>query len=252
MRAFLVALGMFTIIPVGRTTQVDRNLAGRVLVALPWVGLIAGALAGAALWLTALTGAALLPAVLGILVLAALTGALHLDGLADTADGLGSRKPAPEALEIMRRSDIGPMGVVTLLFALLLQVGALASLPGVVAAAALAVAAMTGRAAVVHAARGPGARSGGFGALFTGATSAVAAWAGTVLAVLVAGEIGLVVGGWPTALSFAAAVVLASVCGWLWRRHLTARLGGMTGDTFGSVIEVTQTVFLVTVALALV
>ena len=57
--------------------------------------------------------------------LALLTRGLHLDGLADLADGLASGKPAPAALDIMRRSDIGPLGVVTLVLTLLLQVAAL-------------------------------------------------------------------------------------------------------------------------------
>ena len=56
---------------------------------------------------------------------AALTRGLHLDGLADTADGLGSGKPAEDALRIMKQSDIGPFGVITLLFVLLAQVAAL-------------------------------------------------------------------------------------------------------------------------------
>ena len=59
---------------------------------------------------------------------AALTRGLHLDGLADTADGLGSGKPAEDALRIMKQSDIGPFGVITLVFALLAQVAALAEL----------------------------------------------------------------------------------------------------------------------------
>ncbi|NEA02421.1 adenosylcobinamide-GDP ribazoletransferase, partial [Streptomyces sp. SID10116] len=50
---------------------------------------------------------------------------LHLDGLADTADGLGSAKPADDALRIMKQSDIGPFGVITLLFVLLAQVAVL-------------------------------------------------------------------------------------------------------------------------------
>ena len=63
---------------------------------------------------------------LAIGVLAALTRGLHLDGLADLADGLGSRKPAGAALDIMKRSDIGPFGVLTIVLILLIQAAALA------------------------------------------------------------------------------------------------------------------------------
>ncbi len=73
-------------------------------------------------------------------VIAVLTGGLHLDGLADTADGLGSRRPAADALAIMRRSDIGPMGVGALVLVLLVQVTAVAALPRLPLAVAALVA----------------------------------------------------------------------------------------------------------------
>ncbi|MYX73011.1 adenosylcobinamide-GDP ribazoletransferase, partial [Streptomyces sp. SID3915] len=72
----------------------------------------------------------LLAAVASVALPAALTRGLHLDGLADTADGLGSGKPAEDALRIMKQSDIGPFGVITLLFVLLAQVAALFELYG--------------------------------------------------------------------------------------------------------------------------
>ncbi|NEC37257.1 adenosylcobinamide-GDP ribazoletransferase, partial [Streptomyces rubrogriseus] len=74
----------------------------------------------------ALGAGTLLAAVATAAVPAVLTRGLHLDGLADTADGLGSGKPAEDALRIMKQSDIGPFGVLTLLFTLLAQVAALA------------------------------------------------------------------------------------------------------------------------------
>ena len=108
---------------------------------------------------------------LAIAVLAALTRGLHLDGLADLADGLGSRKPAAQALEIMKRSDIGPFGVVTLVLTLLVQVAALARADqvgrGPVAIAAAAVAA---RLAIMLACRRhvPVRAAGGLGSLVAG------------------------------------------------------------------------------------
>jgi adenosylcobinamide-GDP ribazoletransferase len=67
-------------------------------------------------------------AVLVVGLLALLTRAMHLDGLADTADGLGSGRPPEQALAIMRQSDIGPFGVATLVLVLMLQVAALSDL----------------------------------------------------------------------------------------------------------------------------
>ena len=117
MRALLAAVGLFTVIPV-RPFDVDRRAASRAMAALPVLGLLLGLAAGAVAGLLGWLTSPLLGAVVGLALLAWLTGALHLDGVADTADGLGSRKPADEALAIMRRSDIGPMGVVVLVFVL--------------------------------------------------------------------------------------------------------------------------------------
>ena len=92
------------------------------------------------------TRSPLISATAAIATLAALTRALHLDGLADTADGLGSGKPAAEALDIMKRSDIGPFGVVTLILVLAVQISSLTAAYGSRrGAVAIIVAAMAGR-----------------------------------------------------------------------------------------------------------
>ncbi|MEZ5084945.1 MAG: adenosylcobinamide-GDP ribazoletransferase [Tessaracoccus sp.] len=252
--ALVASLGLFTIIPVPPVADIDRRLAGRAMLALPWVGVIVGGLGGLVLALVSFTGAPLLPAVAGLAVLAWLTGALHLDGVADTADGLGSRKPADAALAIMKRSDIGPMGVITLLFVLLFDVAALNALgnAGILAPAlALPVAAMLGRLMVGFAVRIPTARPGGFGALFDGVTTVLGLSLTSVLVGVVALGAGWVAGGGAGVLAFGVAAVVAGGAGWWWKNHLRARFGGMTGDTFGSLIEVTQAAFLVVAALLL-
>ncbi|EFH31776.1 cobalamin synthase [Streptomyces pristinaespiralis ATCC 25486] len=99
------------------------------MVCAPLAGLVVGLSAAAAGGLLALLGSGpLLAAVATAAVPAVLTRGLHLDGLADTADGLGSGKPAEDALRIMKQSDIGPFGVITLLSVPLGQVAALAEL----------------------------------------------------------------------------------------------------------------------------
>ncbi|NKZ06393.1 adenosylcobinamide-GDP ribazoletransferase, partial [Actinomadura latina] len=160
-----LAVTLLTAVPAG-TARVDRGTARAAMLLAPATGLITGG--GAALVLLAAgpLGLPALPAaVLAVAATAALTRALHLDGLADLADGLGSGRPAAEALTIMKRSDIGPFGVVTLLLALLVQVAALASAPH--PAVAVLVAAAAGRLALPWACRTavPSARPGGLGAL---------------------------------------------------------------------------------------
>lgn len=270
----VAALGLFTVIPVPPVAQIDRRLAGRAILAFPWVGVIVGGVAGGVLALLSLTGAPLLPAIAALAVLAWLTGALHLDGVADTADGLGSRKPADDALAIMKRSDIGPMGVIALVFVLLFDVAALQALgqvgalgresefdsaivPGLrpgpwAAALALPVAAALGRLLVGFAVRTPTARPGGFGALFSGVTTPVGLAVDALAVAAVALGAGWLAAGVTGLICFAVAGVVAGAVGWWWQRHLHRRFGGMTGDTFGSLIEVTQATFLVVAALALV
>jgi len=250
------ALSLFTILPVRAAPQISRDEAARAVRWLPVAGaLLAVPAAGVVLGVAAGGHSAprlLLAAALAMGVLAVLTGGLHLDGLADTADGLGSRRPRDEALAIMRRSDVGAFGVAALVFVLVVQITALATVPpGWPGAAALAAAVVTGRVAVVLA-TGPGspaARPDGFGALVAGATTPLARFAaGTVLLASVA-VVAALAWGLPVALRGAAAVLAGLLAAGLLRRIAIRRLGGLTGDVFGALIEVSTATVLVTLAL---
>src|SRR5580692_9980284 len=170
-------MSLFTTIPAGVNGVLDDDVAARAILWLPGIGLLLGGIGAGVLLVVGRLNATgpgrLLGAALAVAVIAVLTGGLHLDGLADTADGLGSRRPADGALEIMRRSDIGPMGVGALVLVLLIQVAAVAAVPRLpLAAAALVLAEVSGRVAVVVATSSPAARPGGFGALVAGRTTA--------------------------------------------------------------------------------
>jgi adenosylcobinamide-GDP ribazoletransferase len=250
------ALGLFTILPVKTAPEIGRDEAARAVLWLPVAGLLLAVPAAGVLFAVQAGGDSgprrLLAAALAVGVLALLTGGLHLDGLADTADGLGSRRPRDEALAIMRRSDVGPFGVAALLFTVLVQVTALATVaPGWPEAAALAAAAVTGRTAVVLA-TGPGsppARPDGFGALVAGATTMRARVTAAVLLLAVtAAAAGTAWGPYPALRAVIA--VLAGLCaGELLRRLARRRLGGMTGDVFGALVEVSAAVTLLALAL---
>jgi len=110
--AVITAVGLFTVIPTP-PTEIDRDAGARAMRVFPLVGLLLGAVGALIVAVLAWVSApALFTAVAVVAAWAALTGGLHLDGIADTADGLGSRKPPEQALAIMRQSDIGPMGVI--------------------------------------------------------------------------------------------------------------------------------------------
>jgi adenosylcobinamide-GDP ribazoletransferase len=185
----------------------------------------------------------LLAAVLAVTALAMLTRGLHLDGLADLADGLGSRRPADQALAIMKRSDIGPFGVVTLVLTLAVQVAALAQAQALGRGAlAVIIAVVAGRLALTWACRRgvPAARGSGLGALVAGTVHPV------VPAVLTAGALA-------AAAAFGLIFAVAMAAGLALSIAVTAlavrRLGGITGDVLGALAELTAAVSLVVTAI---
>jgi len=225
----------------------------------PAIGLLLGMTAAVVLLATdrpfgagPLTGAAL-----AIASLALLSRGLHLDGLADLADGLGSGQPAPIALDIMRRSDIGPFGTVTLILALLIQVAALshaeASGPAR-GAAALIAAVVTGRLALTWACRRgvPAARPDGLGALVAGTVQLaipVALTLATVTAAVAAVVVSTTVIGEPLGWTLPLAVAAGLAAAFVLQRQSVRRLGGITGDVLGALAEVAATVTLVVAAM---
>jgi adenosylcobinamide-GDP ribazoletransferase len=254
-RGLRTALSLFTVLPVGGGAELGEGEAAAAAFWLPVVGLLLGGLGAGVLLAVGAGGVPgprrLLGAALAVALLAVATGGLHLDGLADTADGLGSRRPAAQALDIMRRSDVGPMGVAALVLVLLIQVAALGAITRpLVAAAALVLAAVTGRVAVVVATGFPAARPGGFGALVAGRTAGRdRALTVTVLfgAVAAAGSLG---GGWAFAVRGLVAALAGLLAGAFLQFAAWRRLGGMTGDVFGAILEVSMATVLVACALA--
>jgi adenosylcobinamide-GDP ribazoletransferase len=244
-----LALGTFTVVPVpiGRA---DRAIAGVAMTLAPVLGAAVGAAAALVLLLVRLAGAP--PLVAGAVAVATgalLTRGLHLDGLADTADALGSYRPAAAALEIMKKPDIGPFGVVALVLVLILQTAATAGLAGrpwPAVLAALVTTGATGRLAATWACRRgvPPARSDGLGALVAGTVGPFALGAATAAlgAVAVAAVPGRPWQG-PLAVGIALAVALLLV------RHAVRRLGGITGDVLGAVVEITGALVLTVLVL---
>ncbi|MGW7055795.1 adenosylcobinamide-GDP ribazoletransferase [Streptomyces sp. NPDC054887] len=248
------AFGTLTVFPV-RLTRWDREAARAGMLCAPLAGLAVGLGAAAAGGVLLLLGAGpLLAAVASAAVPAVLSRGLHLDGLADTADGLGSGRPAEEALRVMKQSDIGPFGVITLLFTLLAQVAALYELYAAGwahGAAGTAVSAVAARLALTLASRTgvPPARPDGLGAAVAGT---VPAWAAYALAATVAAGCAAGAGaayGPYAGLRYAAAVLLALGVAHLLLRHCVRRFGGVTGDVFGGVAETAATAALVALVL---
>jgi adenosylcobinamide-GDP ribazoletransferase len=235
-----LALTTFTVAPLP-TGRVDRATAGTAMALAPMVGALLGLL------LAALLGglAALAPPLVagGVTVAAAalLTRGLHLDGLADTVDALGSYRSGPAALQIMRQPEVGPFGVAALVLVLLIQAGCLAALalrpwPALLTAVVTVVA--TGRLAVTWACRRgvPAARPDGLGALVAGTVGPGTLAVATVAVALAALP---AVPGRPWQGVLAVAAALAGTL--LVLRHAVRRLGGITGDVLGAAVEIATT-----------
>ncbi|HVV59592.1 MAG TPA: adenosylcobinamide-GDP ribazoletransferase [Gaiellaceae bacterium] len=161
LRAALAAVAFLTRIPVGRRVELGAEDVGRAAPWFPLVGAGVGAATGAAAYGVAQVLPGLAAAGVALAVMAALTGALHLDAVADTADALGG-STRERALEIMRDHRIGSYGATALALDLLLRAAALAALAGTAHAIAVAAAAgaVSRGASVALAASLPYARAG--------------------------------------------------------------------------------------------
>lgn len=245
MRAALAAIGFLTRIPVPARVFADAAAQRRALVWYPLAGAFIGALLCALAWALQ-TRPPLVSAALLLIAWTALTGALHLDGLADMADAwVGGMRADPQqsrerTLEIMKDPRSGPLAVVAVTLVVLLKFAALASLPAP-AWAALALAPLLARAALTLAfVTTPYVRKAGLGAALVAAPRAACIAALVVSAALCA------LAGWRGALALAAALLVFA----LWRRACLRRLQGMTGDTCGALTELTEAAVLTALALS--
>ncbi len=249
------ALSLFTVIPLPPVLDWNKNTTRGALALIPWVGGVIGAISAAVAALVIVTGAGpVLAAVIGMTCWIALTGGFHLDGVADTADGLASHKPAPEALAIMKQHDIGPMGVITLVLMLLINLACLVSphFAGWAVLAVIGFAPVVGRMAALEGTCSwvSAARKDGMGSMYIGTTTGLTFLVNLVLVVIVSAGIGGLGLGWRGVLVFPVATIVSVGIAICWRRYLCGRLGGMTGDTLGSTLELSTTIFLLVAALA--
>ena len=230
-----LALTTFTVAPV-RAGRVDRATAGTAMAVAPLIGAALGAVLGTVLLASV---PRLLAGVLVVALAALLTRGLHLDGLADTVDALGSYRSREAALDVMRRPDIGPFGVVALVVTLLAQASALSAVPSPVVAVAVAMA--TGRLAAVWACRRgvPAARPDGLGALVAGTVGAPTLALNTVAVALLA-VVAVPGRPWQGPAAVAAALAIALLV----THHAVRRFGGITGDVLGALVEIGTTVAL--------
>lgn len=259
MNALRLAIGTFTILPAGKAPpHVDRTTARGAMLLAPAIGLLLGALAAVilqlVLWAADSSYAALLGAAIAIIALAYLTRAIHLDGLADTVDALGSGRDRDGALAIARRGDVGAFGVVAVVLVIVVDIAAIAMASDAgQGTACLVIGVATGRLAAAWACgRGiPAARPDGLGAVVAGTVPRIGALLWTFvlmgLAFALCSASGLPA---PRAAAVALlAVPAALLIALLLVRRCVRRLGGVTGDVLGAATEVATTIAFVMTAL---
>ncbi|MFR9729161.1 adenosylcobinamide-GDP ribazoletransferase [Saccharopolyspora sp. MS10] len=245
MNGLLLALSWLTVLPLP-VREVDTRSCRRAIALAPLVGALVGGFGAAALWALSALGAP--PLLAGLLVVAALvlvTRGMHVDGLADTVDGLGCYGPPERALAVMRDGGAGPFAVVALFVVLGAQAAALAELAASGRWLVVVLACAVGRGAFVLCCRRglPAARPEGMGALVAGTQPrwAVACW-WIVLLVASAAPAGADGGALWTG---PVAVLLAGAFLLVFTAHVRRRFGGVTGDVLGAAAELSTALVLV-------
>jgi adenosylcobinamide-GDP ribazoletransferase len=236
-----LAAGFLTILPVLARAGVAPEALASSFGWFPLVGFALGAtLAAENLLLTPLFGDAL-AAVLLVLTLAVLTGAVHIDALADTADALGAGADRSRALEIMRDSRIGSFGTAAIFFFLALEIVALATMGGARRAAALWLAPGLARWAMVAVGwRIDYLRAEGAGTMLVGPGGD----RNLTLAGAIATIAALPILSWRVLLAYGVAAALAAALRAAYRRWL----GGVTGDLLGAAGELVELAVLLVMA----
>lgn len=249
-REFVTALQFLTRIRLFRDPDYDDGLFGRSVKFFPLVGLLAGSILAGVAVLTGGWRPGTVRSTLLVTLSVFITGGLHCDGLMDSADGLFSGRARERMLEIMKDSRVGSFGVVAIFLLLLWKWALLHDLPDSLLVPALISMMTFGRFAMILAIlRFPYARPEGMGkafALYAGTHSLGPALA-TLLGLL---AVFYFVTG-PLVCGIAAAAALAAILFAFWfGRWTTHKLGGMTGDTYGAVTELSELVVLIVFVLS--
>ncbi|MCX5703943.1 MAG: adenosylcobinamide-GDP ribazoletransferase [Candidatus Omnitrophica bacterium] len=240
--AFLSAVQFLTVVPLKIKDTGEKRMAGS-LVYFPLVGLLIGlSLAGINNLLFFLNFNIFAISIITVVALIVITGGLHLDGLCDTADAFLSSKPKEEMLNIMRDPHTGVMGILSLISIILLKISFLSSINIPLRPTALVLMCVLSRwSAVWTMFLFPYARQEGKAKVFIQGMNLkifmLSSIAALILAFVIWGLRGLL------------ALFIIAACSYLSGKIITRRIGGLTGDTLGANIELTEIIVLLIVCI---
>ena len=238
LKQLLLMLQFFSRLPLPWQLTVTEEDFHQGILFLPLVGLLLGAVNALAYWLGAMLGGRELAALAAIVSNLWLTGAFHLDGLADTCDGIYSSRKRERMLEIMKDSRVGTNGACAIVLDFLLRWVGLSLLTETMAPLVLLLMPVAARSCNPLLMQSVYARREGLGNLFIGKVS----WPRTLASVLIGGGIVYgITGHWLVLAGFALVVLFQ----FLFRQYITGILGGMTGDTLGAGDECSELLLLI-------
>ena len=236
MKSFFAAVQFLTIFPFPTRWGGGERELGRSVVFFPVVGLLIGTLVATFDAGLRRVLPELLSSVFVVVALVGVSGGLHIDGLADTADGFLSSRPREQILEIMKDSRTGPMGVTAIVCVISMQIAAVASIPPHLRWGTILLMPLAGRCAmVIEMAVLPYVRpEGGLGTVFQRNRSWLhAAWALAFLTL-----VGWMAAAWMGLMACAASLALTLILA----AYAYRKIGGLTGDVLGASCELVEVV----------
>jgi adenosylcobinamide-GDP ribazoletransferase len=232
-KSVVLIMTLGTILPMPALADVDPTALRRSIGFFPAAGWVMGLFLWGAMWVATHFMSHAASALIVLTAYVVLTGALHLDGLADSFDALGSRKQSRAALAIMKDSHIGTMGAVAVILVLMGKLVAFSQLSASAIGVWVVVPVMARTAVVWLMTVNPAARSEGLGAIYARRLPAWTVAGATAVGCLTAAMLM----PWYEAL---AVILLAAAVTMVWARLTRKRFGGSTGDTYGALLEMIE------------
>lgn len=242
MGRFLAALQFLTIIPVPWQREARENELGRSAGYFPVIGLIIGLILAGLVWLFDLILPTAVANVLLLVSMVILSGAIHLDGFADTCDGIAGHKTVEGRWQAMRDSRAGAFGIVGVVLLLLVKYVSLNSIPEASLMMTLVLMSVVSRWTMTYAIFVyPYAHSSGLGKTFKEGTTWPRFTMATIIAVAVGAILAQLVG---LAIIFVTLVITAVIAA-----YFKSKFSGLTGDNYGAINEISEVSVLIIIAL---